>query len=76
MKPLNKNHPVKILYTNWKGEKRVRNIIPEKIWFGKTEWHPEEGWLLRAYDIDKKDYRDYDLSHIHKWYEENDNIQK
>ena len=32
---------VKILYTNYRGETSYREILPEKIWFGSTEWHPE-----------------------------------
>lgn len=58
---------VKIEYTNWKGKKSLRNILPKKIWFGKTEWHKEEQWLLTAYDLDKKADRDFAMKDIHKW---------
>lgn len=51
--------PVHILYTNWRGETAVRNIIPSRIWWGKTEWHPEEQWLITALDVDKNQTRDF-----------------
>ena len=44
---------VKILYTNWKGETKYRNIIPKSIEFKSTEWHKEEQWILNALDVDK-----------------------
>ena len=59
---------VKILYTNYRGETAVRNIIPQKIWFGKTEWHPEEGWLLDAYDTEKKADRAFSMKDIKAWF--------
>lgn len=58
---------VTILYTNWRGEKSLRTIIPEKIYFGSTEWHPEEQWLLRALDIDKQESRDFAFKDIESW---------
>lgn len=42
---------VNIFYTNYRGETLVRKIIPKKIWFGKTEWHPEEQWLLLSLSV-------------------------
>lgn len=44
---------VEILYTNWRGETAVRRIIPARLWFGETEWHPGSQWLLDAVDLDK-----------------------
>lgn len=58
---------VKILYTNWRGETGWREIAPESIRFGSTEWHPEEQWLLRAFDTEKKAYREFALKDIQKW---------
>lgn len=58
---------VKICYTNYKGETSIRDIIPIKIWFGKTEWHPEKGWLMDAYDIDKKAERSFAMKDIKAW---------
>ena len=46
---------IKMLYTNYKGETRVRNIIPEKVYYGSTRWHPVEQWFLRAIDCETED---------------------
>lgn len=54
-------HPIKMVYRNWKGEVGERTIIPRRVWFGSTEWHPEMCWLLTAYDVDKDDMRDFAL---------------
>jgi len=58
---------VKILYTNYRNETAVRSIIPIKIWFGKTDWHPKEQWLLDAYDIEKQANRSFALIDVQKW---------
>ncbi len=49
------------MYTNWKGRKAMREVMPLKVYWGKTEYHPEEQWLLRAYDYGINDYRDFAL---------------
>ena len=64
---LDKQKIVKILYTNYRGETAVRLILPDKIWFGKTEWHPDEQWLLDAYDIHKQAKRSFALREIQQW---------
>lgn len=61
------NKTVKILYTNYRGEKGYREIVPEKIWFGSTEWHKEEQWLLDALDIKKGALRNFAMKDIHEW---------
>ena len=58
---------VKILYTNWRGEKSWRTIVPESIYFGSTDWHPEQQWLLRALDIEKNASRDFAMKDIASW---------
>lgn len=58
MQPLDP-HPIKIPYTNYRGETSERTITPIRPWFGSTEWHPEPQWLLRAYDHDKGAERDF-----------------
>jgi len=58
---------VKILYTNWRGEKAWRTIVPIEIWFGSTEWHKEAQWLLKAVDIEKDAHRDFALKDIERW---------
>lgn len=66
---MEKEKIVEILYTNWRGEKSIRLIIPEQIYFGKTEWHPLRQWLLKAYDCEKKAPRDFALKDIASWKE-------
>lgn len=61
------NNIVKIFYTNWRGESAVRKIIPEKIWFGSTEYHKEEQWILDALDIEKNEKRSFAMKDIHWW---------
>lgn len=36
-------------YTNWRGEYAIREAIPLGIEWGSTDWHPQEGWLMRAW---------------------------
>ena len=61
---------VKILYTNYRGKTATRTIVPERIWFGETEWHPEKQWLLDAFDLDKKAPRSFALKDIRAWFVE------
>jgi predicted DNA-binding transcriptional regulator YafY len=63
-----KEQVVSILYTNYKGETNIRRIIPEKLWFGKTEWHPEEQWLLDAFDTEKSAARSFAMKDIKAWF--------
>ncbi len=52
---------VSVHYKNWQGESSKRTIIPEELYYGSTEWHPDEQWLLRAFDLDKEAYRVFAL---------------
>lgn len=63
-----KEKEVKILYTNYRGETAVRTIVPIKIWFGETDWHPEKQWLLDAYDNEKQAERSFALKDIKTWF--------
>lgn len=66
------NEIVTILYTNWKGETAERDIKPIELWFGATEYHPEEQWLLRALDIEKNDERNFAMKDIQRWETQNE----
>lgn|SRR3990167_9778836 len=55
---------IRIVYKNWRGETREREIIPQSIWFGSTKWHPDEQWLLKAIDVEKNEERDFQLVNI------------
>ena len=52
---------IKVTYKNWRGKEGIRRILPIRIFYGSTEWHPEEQWLIEVYDLDKKAKRDYAL---------------
>lgn len=58
---------VLIDYTNWRGERSTRRIIPLSIAFENNEWHPESQWLLEAVDVEKGDVRTFAMQNIHCW---------
>lgn len=64
---MEENKKVKILYTNWKGETKYRNIIPKSIEFKSTEWHKQEQWILNALDVDKNADRAFAIKDIKEW---------
>ena len=64
---MEENKIVIINYTNWKGVTALKKIIPIEIFFGATEWHKEEQWLLRAYDVDKNAERSFAIKDIKSW---------
>ena len=61
------NQKVKILYKNWKGVTSYRNIVPKSVEFKSTEWHPEEQWILNAFDVDKQADRAFAVKDIKEW---------
>lgn len=58
---------VRIDYTNWRGERSVRRILPLHLRYGCNEWHKSEQWLLIAVDIDKDAEREFAMLGIHSW---------
>ena len=64
------NQVVSIVYTNYRGETSVRRIIPKRVWFGSTEWHPEEQWLLDAIDVEKEAERSFAMKDIRAWFKD------
>jgi hypothetical protein len=36
-------------------------IIPRRVWFGSTDWHPEPQWFLKAMDTEKGEMRNFAL---------------
>jgi predicted DNA-binding transcriptional regulator YafY len=58
---------VRITYKNWRGVTLDRDIIPNSIFFGTTEWHPEQQWFLVAFDKDKKEVRYFAMKDISNW---------
>ena len=56
------------LYVNHRGEPAVRTVVPQSVWFGKTEWHKDEQWFLKAYDVDRMTLRDFAMADIKEIY--------
>lgn len=54
-------------YLNWKGERRLRKITPIRIFYGKTPYHPQEGWMMDAWDEEKQAMRTFSMACIYKW---------
>lgn len=45
--------PAKMRYKNWKGNIKDYTIIPQDIYHGSTQYHPEPQWLLRAFLVER-----------------------
>lgn len=60
---------IKVIYKNYRGEVGLRRIIPLDIFYGSSEFHKEQQWLMKVWDVDKKDYRTYALRDIQEWKE-------
>ncbi len=58
---------VEIDYTNWRGERSTRKIVPMRIAFENSEWHPETQWILEALDVEKHELRGFAFANIHSW---------
>lgn len=61
---------VRVVYTNYRRETSERTILPERLWFGSTPWHPEPQWLLDAIDLDRGERRSFAVSDIRSWSKE------
>lgn len=57
---------IKVVYTNWKGKTEKRNIIPIEAYWGHTEFHKEDQFLLKCIDVDKGAERTYAMKYITK----------
>ena len=58
------NRVIKFEYKNWKGVTSIRTVTPINIWFGHTEWHKDDQWLLLALDEDKQAERNFAIKDI------------
>lgn len=59
---------VRFTYKNHRGEVAIRQVVPQRVYFGKTEWHPEQQWLLDAYDAVKGADRTFAMKDISDWH--------
>lgn len=51
-------------YKNYKGETAIRKVYPEDIWFGSNDYHTKPQWLMTAWDLEKKAWRDFAIEDI------------
>jgi len=58
---------VKVKYCNYRGEVGVRSIIPIEIYWGQTEYHPHDQWLLKVWDVEKDAERIYAFKDIQEF---------
>lgn len=58
---------VAIDYTNHRGERGVRRIVPQRWDFMATPWHPEEQWIMTAFDLEKETPRQFAMKDIYSW---------
>lgn len=58
---------VSIDYTNWRGERGVRRVLPMAFKFGSNEWHREPQWLMLAHDLEKQADRWFAMAGVHEW---------
>ena len=62
---------VLIDYTNHRGVRRMRRIIPQALLWSPhgTDWHKEPQWILWAADLEngRKPIKGFAMSGIHSW---------
>lgn len=58
------SYPVSFTYTNYKGETKTRHARMIRVFWGSTEYHPEDQWLVEGHDLDKDAVRVYALHDI------------
>lgn len=51
-------------YINHQGHMARRRVLPERIWFGSTDWHREPQWLLEGFDCDRQAVRCFAMRDI------------
>lgn len=54
-------------YVNHRGERATRRVQPRRAWFGSTEWHPLDQWLVECFDHDRSALRNYAVAEIQHW---------
>lgn len=58
---------VEIDYTNHRGERALRRVMPKQIYFGYSVHHPGQQWLLDAWDCGKRADRTFAMKDVHSW---------
>lgn len=58
--------PLVFTYKNYKGAVSQRKVIPFHVYYGTTDFYTEPCWLLRCFDVYKKQERDFRMSDMVK----------
>lgn len=61
------NEPTfKMFYTNWKGETRVREVIPCKVEFQEyNQYHQDNVWIMKAVCVeDQSKFKEFNMEDI------------
>jgi predicted DNA-binding transcriptional regulator YafY len=58
--------PLQFYYRNWKGEHGLRRVRANTVYifYGTTDWHKEEQWIMNAFDEDKQAIRGFAMKDI------------
>ncbi|MCK9361747.1 WYL domain-containing protein [Patescibacteria group bacterium] len=59
--------PVVFFYKNHRGEIEERHVVPESIEFSLVyhgDYHPQPGWYLNGFDLDRQARRSFLLANI------------
>lgn len=64
---LDTSRAIRADYTNWRGERRLRSLIPLQLHFGYTPHHPEPQWLLHCHDIEDDKTKEFALLGFHNF---------
>ena len=58
---------VSFWYKNHRGETSLRRVVPNRIEFNTSEWHPDRQWILVAWCLDRKEFRNFAIRDIKDW---------
>lgn len=58
---------VQFTYLNHRGVESSRTVMPLSISFRTSPYHKGEQWFLEAFDLDKKERRDFAMKDISFW---------
>jgi 5-methylcytosine-specific restriction protein A len=71
MEKPHKPEPIRFIYMNHRGETDMRQVVPERFFFGTTEHHAyPPAWMLVGFDHDRQAERHFLLSNIIDWHPE------
>ena len=58
---------VEIDYTNWRGERRKRILLPMTLMWGVSQYHKGDQWLLLAMDCEDGRTKEFAMNQVHEW---------